>query len=199
MHLLSKLEQPAPEGRADLHLDAGNAFLIIDSYHLGVFTEFVVHHANQLIAELDGNIHRLAAVHLERLLREAIDAAAQLDGLFTDVFINDLHGIHAVNSIVRGAVVLCAVANHVVVIFVENQRDRLHDIVMTAPAVHLLSVFIQIEVAEDDLLFLLDGILQIIYIIVNGLVAMFPCIGADHIALQNFCAVTAAEVGNLLD
>ena len=53
----------------------------------------------------------------------------------------------------------CTVANHIVIIFVEHQRDRLHDIVVMSVAVNLFAVLVQIEIVEDDLLFLLDGIL----------------------------------------
>ena len=45
LHLSRELEQPSPEYGADLYLDGGDAFFA-RSDHLGVFTKFVIHHAD---------------------------------------------------------------------------------------------------------------------------------------------------------
>lgn len=69
------------------------------------------------------------------------------------------------------------------VVFVENEGDRLHDVVVSVAAVHALSVFVDIVIEENDLLLMLDCLLDKSYIIINCFVAVFTSIEADHVAL----------------
>ena len=70
---------------------------------------------------------------------------------------------------------------------------------MMIVAVNLFAVLIQIEVVEDDLLILLDGIFQISYIIVNGFITVLAGIEAYHIAFQNVCFMGAAQISNFIN
>ena len=104
LHLSCELEQPSPEYWADLYLDGGNAFFA-RSDHLGVFTEFVVHHTDQLIVEFQNNVRLLAAVHFEHLLGAAVDAVSQRQRVFCDCLVDDLNAFHSVHAVVCSAVV----------------------------------------------------------------------------------------------
>ena len=92
-------------------------------------------------------------------LGATIDAIPQCKCVLGDIFVDDLHMIHSVHTIVGGSIVSGTVDHEVVVVFVENQSDRLHNIMVMSIAVNLFAVFVQVEVVEDDLFLLLDGIL----------------------------------------
>lgn len=65
----------------------------------------------------------------------------------------------SVYAVIGGAIVFCTIYHEVVVIIIEHQCDRFHNIVVMLTAVNLFAVLIQIVVVENDLFLLLDGIL----------------------------------------
>ena len=78
---------------------------------------------------------------------------------------------------------LTAVAHDVVIIIIEYQRDRLHDIVMAVPAIYSSAILINVEVSEDDLLIMLYSGLYGIDIIVDSFVAMLSSIEVNNVVL----------------
>ena len=82
---------------------------------------------------------------------------------------------------------LAAVCHQIVVVLIENKRDRLHVIAFLAAIagghIYALRLFIQMEVIEFDLLLSNDGILNAIHRVEDGLVGVLPGIEAYHVFL----------------
>ena len=92
-----------------------------------------------------------------------------------------------------------AVCYEVVIILVENQRHRLHNVVMAIAAIYTFAIFVDVEVSEDDLPVGVDRFLYSIYIIINALVPMFPGVEVDDVVLEDGHPVAAAEVCNFVN
>lgn len=122
------------------------------------FTKSVIHSSDRFVVKPKRNLYRLAAVHFERPLGVSGHTLTKFHCLFADVFVDDLYRIHPVNAAIGSIVVLGTVYHQIVVIFVEYQSYRLHNIVVAVSAIDLLAIGIQIVVTEDDLLVLFDGI-----------------------------------------
>lgn len=99
MHSVPELRQPAEERWADLHMYGCSAGGVVHSHHGCVFTEFIEHRTEKLLAELYHNVLQLTAEHFENLLCvlcHAIDPGYCFIRLFTQQ-LNLLHtGSHAV-------------------------------------------------------------------------------------------------------
>ena len=82
---------------------------------------------------------------------------------------------------------LAAVCHQIVVVFIEDKRDRLHVIAFFATIaggdIYTLRLFIQMEVVEFDLLPANDGILNAVHRVENGLVGVLPGVEAYHVFL----------------
>ena len=98
---------------------------------------------------------------LRQLISQSLPALMQTSIVLLTVFsIMIYYSFWLTGVVLIGCVIMfCTVDHQVIVIFIEHQSDRLHNIVVVILTVHLVSVGIQIKVVEDDFLFLLDSIL----------------------------------------
>lgn len=93
---------------------------------------------------------------------------------------------------------LLAVDDQVIVVFVENQRHRLYYVMVAVSPVNLLPVFVQIEIAEDDLLVPLNGILYETDCVVYGFVPVLAGVKLYEVTLEDACSVAAAQGSDLV-
>ena len=108
----------------------------------GVFTEFVIDHADQLVVEFQRDLDRCGAVHFECGFDHVCDAVSHQLSHFGDPFADNLHAVHSVHAVVGCAIVSAAVHNKVTVVLIEHQRHRLHNILVTVLAIDLFIVLI---------------------------------------------------------
>ena len=82
---------------------------------------------------------------------------------------------------------LATVCHQIVVVLIEDKRDRLHVVAflaaITGGHVFALRLFIQMEVVEFNLLPANDGILNAVHRVENGFVGVLPGIEAYHVFL----------------
>ena len=162
---------------------------VVHSHHGCVFTEFIEHGADKLLAELYHNVLLLAAEHFENLLRifcHAINPSYCFIRHYRFFYNGKM--IYAINAVVGGAVrMLAAVCHQIVVVLIEDKRDRLHVVALLVAIagghIYALRLFIQMEVVEFDLLPTNDGVLNAVHRVENGLVGVLPGIEAYHVFL----------------
>ena len=67
-HLAGKLEQPPPEGRADLDGNLSDTRILVNTEHLYILTELIIHYTDQAVPKMQRYGFCLTAEHLECLL-----------------------------------------------------------------------------------------------------------------------------------
>ena len=160
---------------------------IVHRHHWYVFAKFIKHGTDKLLTELYHNVLQLAAKHFENLFRilgHTIDPSYSFIRHYRFFYNGKM--IYAINAIVGCAVwMLAAVCHQVVVILIEDKRDRLHVVAFLAAIagghIYALRLFIQMEVVEFDLLPANNGILNAVHRVENGLVGVLPGVEAYHV------------------
>lgn len=112
--------------------------------------------------------------------------------------------IHAIDTVASGALwVPAAVCHQIVVVFIENECDRLHVVAFLVACaggyVYALGLFAQMEVIERDLLPADDGLLDAVHGVEDGFVGMLPGIEAYHVFLHQLDLMRSTESSNLFN
>ena len=193
LHLSAELEDPAPEGRADLDRHRDGAAVLVHPPHGGVLAELVIDCAQQLVCEAQRDRDRLAAEHGEGLLREGRDLLLRelCRGAGRAVQHRDV--LHPVHPVADDPFVLRAPADEIVVVVEEDQGRRVHHVQLLLLPVDALVVLVQVEVVEGRLPLCQQGLFQLVDAVIDGLVRVLPGVEVNDVLLQDLPHVAAAE------
>lgn len=172
--------------------------MIIHTGHLCVFSELVQHRPNQLIRKAKGDGLLLAVEHFEGFLCVSSDLPAEGASRFRYGIVEDPHAVNSVHAVVGGGLMLFVVGDEIVIILIEYQRHRLHDVFGSVPAVCPLAGLGHVKVFEGHFPILHDGVFQIAHGVVHGFIPVLSGVEFHHIALEYSCSMAAAQGSNLV-
>ncbi len=108
LHLPHELEYPAEEGRGDLNIYSSTETVVPEGNEFGVLAELIVDAA---ISELSNwRVTFAVRRHTCRtLFHMLVDRTMHIQRLKADIGVLDIHGLHAIDTINRSAVILLTV------------------------------------------------------------------------------------------
>ena len=141
----------------------------------------------------------LTAEHLECLLCISCDQFFRNLCCFTDWLAQLCDLLHTIYPIADNLFMGIAVAHEIIVVFHEHKRNRINNVFFLPFPVDPLVVFVKIEIHERNLALLNQCFLNVIYIVENRLIGMFPRVEVDKVALHDTGSVASSKVGDLFD
>ena len=138
-----------------MHPKCGHTSVATNIRYFCVLTKSVIYGTNQPIIKFQNNCLQGTTVHFECLFCVFSNISSELESFFKNILINYFYRIHAINTVICGIVVTGAVDDQVIIIFVKNQSNRFHHIMMTITTINFVTIGIQVKVAKDNFFLLL--------------------------------------------